>query len=267
MTTSTAPPSSSPPRAQRAAAGGQAIEDVQDGHRRRRRGGAGLPGPAGGAGAAAREHLVTDIAGVVYEGRSEEMDQYKARYASRHADAHPAEVIDGADVFLGLSAAACSSPTWLPAMAERPLILALANPVPEIMPDAAQGGAPDAILATGRSDYPNQVNNVLCFPFIFRGALDCGATTINEAMKRAPRRGHRRAGPRRPSDIVRKAYGADLRFGPDYLIPKPFDPRLMEHRAGGGPGGHGQRRRHPADRGFRCLRPRPPARSCAPMRP
>ena len=176
--------------------------------------------------------VVTDIAGVVYEGRTEEMDPYKARYAVDTPMRTLAEALDGADIFLGLSAAGVLQPDWLPAMAERPLILALANPVPEIMPDAARAVRPDAILATGRTDYPNQVNNVLCFPFLFRGALDCGATAINEPMKRAAVEAIAGLARAQPSDMVRKAYGgAELRFGPDYLIPKPFDPRLMEHVA------------------------------------
>ncbi len=180
-----------------------------------------------------REHvIVTDIAGVVYQGRTEEMDPYKARYAVDTPKRTLAEAVEGADIFLGLSAGGVLKPDWLSAMAERPLILALANPMPEVLPDAARAVRPDAILATGRTDYPNQVNNVLCFPFLFRGALDCGATSINEAMKRAAVEAIAGLARAQPSDIVRKAYGgAELRFGPDYLIPKPFDPRLMEHVA------------------------------------
>jgi malate dehydrogenase (oxaloacetate-decarboxylating)(NADP+) len=180
-----------------------------------------------------REHvIVTDIAGVVYEGRSEEMDPYKARFAADTPHRTLEQALAGADIFLGLSAGGVLKAEWLPAMAERPLILALANPVPEIHPDAARAVRPDAILATGRTDYPNQVNNVLCFPFLFRGALDCGATEINDAMKRACVEAIAALARAQPSDIVRRAYGGlDLRFGPDYLIPKPFDPRLMEHIA------------------------------------
>jgi malate dehydrogenase (oxaloacetate-decarboxylating)(NADP+) len=179
------------------------------------------------------EHVtVTDIAGVVYAGRTEEMDPYKARYARHTHERTLAQVLDGADVFLGLSAGGVLRADWLPAMAPRPLILALANPTPEIRPEEARAVRPDAILATGRTDYPNQVNNVLCFPFLFRGALDCGATQINEAMKRACVEAIAELARAQPSDIVRRAYGGlDLRFGPDYLIPKPFDPRLMEHLA------------------------------------
>ncbi|MCH6588771.1 MAG: NADP-dependent malic enzyme, partial [Proteobacteria bacterium] len=133
-----------------------------------------------------RENVwATDIAGVVYEGRAEEMDPWKARYAQKTGARKLAEVIEGADVFLGLSAPGVLEPEMVARMADKPIILALANPVPEIMPEAALAARSDAIIATGRSDYPNQVNNVLCFPFIFRGALDVGATTINEEMKLA----------------------------------------------------------------------------------
>ncbi len=172
---------------------------------------------------------VTDIAGVVYTGRSEEMDPYKARFA-RDTEARTLEqALQGADVFLGLSAAGVLKAEWLPAMAERPLILALANPNPEIDPAEARAVRTDAILATGRSDYPNQVNNVLCFPFLFRGALDVGAREINSAMKMAAVRAIAGLARQQPSDVVRAAYGGQLhQFGPDYLIPKPFDPRLME---------------------------------------
>ena len=133
-----------------------------------------------------RENIwVSDIAGVVYAGRKEEMDDNKARYAQDTDARKLADIIAGADIFIGLSAARVLKPEMLKQMADRPLILALANPEPEIMPDVAKAARPDAIIATGRSDFPNQVNNVLCFPFIFRGALDVGATTINEAMKLA----------------------------------------------------------------------------------
>ncbi|AHF02980.1 malic enzyme [Marichromatium purpuratum 984] len=175
---------------------------------------------------------LTDIAGVVREGRTEEMDPYKGRYAKVTEQRTLAEAIEGADIFLGLSAAGVLKPEWLGKMAESPIIMALANPVPEIMPDLAREARPDAIIATGRSDYPNQVNNVLCFPFIFRGALDCGASEINEAMKAACVRAIADLAMAEPSDIVRAAYGGhQLSFGPEYLIPKPFDPRLMEHLA------------------------------------
>ncbi|MFZ1576514.1 MAG: NADP-dependent malic enzyme [Chromatiaceae bacterium] len=180
-----------------------------------------------------REHvIVTDIAGVVYEGRAEVMDPYKARYAVATPYRTLEEALDGADIFLGLSAAGILKAPWLLKMAANPLVFALANPNPEIAPEEARVVRPDAILATGRTDYPNQVNNVLCFPFLFRGALDCGATEINEPMKRACVEAIADLARARPSDIVRHAYGGlDLRFGPEYLIPKPFDPRLMEQVA------------------------------------
>ena len=176
-----------------------------------------------------REHIwVTDIAGVVYAGRREEMDEDKARYARATGARTLAEVIAGADIFLGLSAGGVLKPDMVKAMADNPLILALANPEPEIRPDLAKATRPDAIVATGRSDYPNQVNNVLCFPFIFRGALDVGATTINEAMKRAAVKAIADLAQAEQSEVVAAAYGErDLKFGPEYLIPKPFDPRLI----------------------------------------
>jgi malate dehydrogenase (oxaloacetate-decarboxylating)(NADP+) len=171
---------------------------------------------------------VSDIAGVVYEGRKEEMDPNKARYARKTAARTLAEIIDGADIFLGLSAGGVLKPEMVKKMAAKPLILALANPVPEILPDVAKEARPDAIIATGRSDYPNQVNNVLCFPFIFRGALDVGATTINEAMKIAAVHAIADLATAEQSDVVAAAYGEqNVRFGPEYLIPRPFDPRLI----------------------------------------
>ena len=171
---------------------------------------------------------VTDIAGVVYEGRKEEMDPNKARYARKTEARKLGEVIAGADVFLGLSAGGVLKPEMVKAMAAKPLVLALANPEPEIMPDLAKAARPDAIIATGRSDYPNQVNNVLCFPFIFRGALDIGATTINEPMKLAAVRAIADLAQAEQSEVVTAAYGQpNLKFGPEYLIPKPFDPRLI----------------------------------------
>ena len=197
---------------------------------------------ASGAGAAAlacldllvslgirRENIwVSDIAGVVYSGRREEMDENKARYAQSTEARRLADIIADADVFLGLSAGGVLKPEMVKRMADKPLILALANPEPEIMPDVAKAARPDAIIATGRSDFPNQVNNVLCFPFIFRGALDVGATTINEAMKLACVRAIADLAMAEQSDIVAAAYGTeDVKFGPDYLIPKPFDPRLI----------------------------------------
>jgi len=172
--------------------------------------------------------LVTDIAGVVYQGRKEEMDDNKRRYARETSARTLDEVIAGADVFLGLSAAGVLKPEMVVKMAAQPLIFALANPTPEIMPDLAKQVRPDAVIATGRSDFPNQVNNVLCFPFIFRGALDVGATTITEAMKLAAVKAIAELAKAEQSDIVASAYAQEeLRFGPEYLIPKPFDPRLI----------------------------------------
>src|SRR5881394_1632669 len=177
-----------------------------------------------------RENIwVSDIKGVVYAGRKEDMDDHKALYVQTTKARTLQEILPGADIFLGLSAARVLKPEWLTSMAKDPLILALANPEPEIMPDIAKAARPDAVIATGRSDFPNQVNNVLCFPFIFRGALDVGATTINEAMKLACVRAIADLAMAEQSDIVAAAYGDDqeLKFGPEYLIPKPFDPRLI----------------------------------------
>ncbi len=172
---------------------------------------------------------VSDIKGVVWKGRVEEMDDNKARYAQVTDLRTVDQLLDGADVFLGLSAARVLKPQWLATMAKSPLILALANPEPEIMPDLAKAARPDAIIATGRSDYPNQVNNVLCFPFIFRGALDVGATVVNEAMKVAAVKAIADLAMAEQNDQVAAAYGdtGSLSFGPEYLIPKPFDPRLI----------------------------------------
>ncbi|MBX3674471.1 MAG: NADP-dependent malic enzyme [Burkholderiales bacterium] len=171
---------------------------------------------------------VTDIAGVVYEGRKELMDENKARYAKATDARTLGEVIDGADVFLGLSAGGVLKKDMVKRMAPDPLVLALANPVPEILPSEVKAVRDDAIIATGRSDYPNQVNNVLCFPFIFRGALDVGATTINEAMKLAAVNAIADLAMAEQSDVVAMAYGQQsMSFGRDYLIPKPFDPRLI----------------------------------------
>jgi malate dehydrogenase (oxaloacetate-decarboxylating)(NADP+) len=175
---------------------------------------------------------VTDIAGVVYEGRVAEMDDNKRRYARVTEARRLADVIAGADVFLGLSAGGVLKPDMVAQMAANPLILALANPTPEILPEEVASVRQDAIVATGRSDYPNQVNNVLCFPFIFRGALDVGATTINESMKLAAVNAIADLAMAEQSDIVAMAYGgADLKFGREYLIPKPFDPRLISRIA------------------------------------
>ncbi len=172
--------------------------------------------------------IVTDIAGVVYQGRTVEMDDSKARYAVETDARTLGDVIAGADVFLGLSAGGVLKPEMVERMAHQPLIFALANPNPEILPEHARAVRPDAILATGRSDYPNQVNNALCFPYIFRGALDVGASTINEAMKHAAVYAIAELAEAEQSDEVASAYGdEDLSFGADYLIPKPFDPRLI----------------------------------------
>ncbi|HSW03839.1 NADP-dependent malic enzyme [Aquabacterium sp.] len=176
-----------------------------------------------------RENIwVSDVHGVVYVGRSVDMDDNKARYAQETNARTLAELLPGADIFLGLSAGGVLKAEGLKQMARDPLIFAMANPVPEIMPEEALAVRPDAIIGTGRSDYPNQINNVLCFPFIFRGALDAGATTINEAMKLATVRAIAALTHAEIPETVARAYGAaGLRFGRDYLIPKPFDPRLI----------------------------------------
>ena len=176
-----------------------------------------------------KEHIwVTDIKGVVYEGRTELMDPEKARFAQPTSARTLSEVIEDADIFLGLSAGGVLKPEMVKKMAASPLIFALANPNPEILPDDAKSVRPDAIIATGRTDYPNQVNNVLCFPFIFRGALDVGATTITRNMELAAVHAVAELARAEQSDIVTAAYGTDgLSFGPEYLIPKPFDPRLI----------------------------------------
>jgi malate dehydrogenase (oxaloacetate-decarboxylating)(NADP+) len=198
---------------------------------------------ASGAGAAAlacldlivslglkRENIVvTDAKGVVYIGRTEGMDDNKARYAQETNARTLAQVMPGADIFLGLSAGGVLKAQMVEGMARDPLIFAMANPTPEIMPEDALAVRPDAVIGTGRSDYANQINNVLCFPFIFRGALDCGATTINEEMKLAAVRAIAALAHAEIPEVVAQAYGAaGLRFGKDYLIPKPFDPRLIE---------------------------------------
>ncbi len=197
---------------------------------------------ASGAGAAAlaclnqlvslgarRENIwVSDLEGVVYQGRTVLMDKWKAAFAQKTPLRSLAEIISGADVFLGLSAGGVLKPEYLKAMAPEPLVLALANPSPEIMPEDALATRPDAMICTGRSDYANQVNNVLCFPYIFRGALDVGATTINEEMKRAAVHAIAELAREAPSDIVARASGGETRlFGKDSLIPSPFDPRLI----------------------------------------
>ena len=171
---------------------------------------------------------VTDLAGVVYEGRTELMDEDKIQYAQKTNARTLAEVIGGADVFLGLSAGGVLKPEMVKTMAQRPLILALANPTPEILPEEVRKVRDDVVMATGRSDYPNQVNNVLCFPYIFRGALDAGASTITAEMEIAAVHAIAELAQAEQSEVVAAAYsGESLAFGPEYLIPKPFDPRLM----------------------------------------
>ena len=176
-----------------------------------------------------RENIwVTDLAGVVYEGRVELMDDDKTVFAQKTSMRKLAEVLQGADIFLGLSAGGVLKPEMVVTMGKSPLIFALANPTPEIAPEKALAVRPDAIIATGRTDYPNQVNNVLCFPYIFRGALDCGATTVTDAMEIAAVHAIAELAQAEQSEVVAAAYvGATLSFGPDYLIPKPFDHRLM----------------------------------------
>lgn len=171
---------------------------------------------------------VADIEGVVYKGRKTLMDPYKEPFARETNARTLAEVMKDADVFLGLSAGGIVTKEMVASMGERPLVFALANPTPEIMPEDVQDVRPDAIIASGRTDYPNQINNVLCFPFIFRGALDVGATTINEEMKKAAVVALAGIAQSVASDIVLSAYGTDtLVFGPEYIIAKPFDPRLI----------------------------------------
>ncbi len=172
--------------------------------------------------------FVTDSKGVIWQGREANMEANKARYAQDTSARTLADIVNGADVFLGCSTAGVLSAEMVKTMAERPVILALANPEPEIRPEVAKAARPDCIVATGRSDYPNQVNNVLCFPYIFRGALDCGATRITDEMKLACVGAIARLAEAEANDTVAEAYaGQDLSFGPDYIIPKPFDPRLM----------------------------------------
>jgi len=171
---------------------------------------------------------VTDIKGLVYEGRVEEMDDIKARYIKKTDARTLGEVIEGADVFLGLSAGGVLKPEMVARMADKPVIMALANPTPEITPELVKSVRNDAIICTGRSDYPNQVNNVLCFPFIFRGALDVGATTISEEMKMAAVKAIAELARAEQSEVAARAYGEKVAsFGPEYLIPNPFDPRLI----------------------------------------
>jgi malate dehydrogenase (oxaloacetate-decarboxylating)(NADP+) len=176
-----------------------------------------------------RENIwVTDLAGVVYQGRQELMDEDKIQFAQKTEQRKLAEAIEDADVFLGLSAGGVLKPDMVKKMAANPLILALANPNPEINPEDAKAARADCIIATGRTDYPNQVNNVLCFPYIFRGALDSGATTITPEMEIAAVYAIAELAQAEQSEVVAAAYaGQQLAFGPEYLIPKPFDPRLM----------------------------------------
>jgi malate dehydrogenase (oxaloacetate-decarboxylating)(NADP+) len=176
-----------------------------------------------------RENVyVTDIVGVVYEGRTELMDEDKIQYAQKTDARTLMDIIDGADVFLGLSAGGVLKPAMVAKMAARPVIFALANPNPEISPEDAHAVRDDVVMATGRTDYPNQVNNVLCFPYIFRGALDAGATTITDEMEIAAVHAIAELAQAEQSEVVAAAYaGEPLAFGPEYLIPKPFDPRLM----------------------------------------
>ncbi|HEX5786257.1 MAG TPA: malic enzyme-like NAD(P)-binding protein, partial [Burkholderiaceae bacterium] len=176
-----------------------------------------------------RENIyVTDLAGVVYEGRTELMDEDKIQFAQKTDARTLGEIIDGADIFLGLSAGGVLKQDMVAKMAAQPLIFALANPTPEIAPELVKQVRDDAIMATGRTDYPNQVNNVLCFPYIFRGALDAGASTITDEMEIAAVHAIAELARAEQSDVVAQAYGIrNLRFGPEYLIPKPFDPRLI----------------------------------------
>jgi malate dehydrogenase (oxaloacetate-decarboxylating)(NADP+) len=172
--------------------------------------------------------FVTDLAGVVYEGRTELMDEDKIQFAQKTEARSLTDIIDGADVFLGLSAGGVLKPEMVKRMAAKPIIMALANPNPEITPEEVKAVRDDAIIATGRSDYHNQVNNVLCFPYIFRGALDAGASTITDEMEIAAVYAIAELAQAEQSEVVAAAYaGESLAFGPEYLIPKPFDPRLM----------------------------------------
>ncbi|MGY3649021.1 malate dehydrogenase (oxaloacetate-decarboxylating)(NADP+) [Bradyrhizobium sp. LM4.3] len=180
-------------------------------------------------GAQRKNIWVCDIDGLVHEGRNTTMDRWKAVYAQKTDKRTLADVIGGADIFIGLSAPGVLKPEMAKAMGDKPLIMALANPTPEIMPEEARKARPDAMICTGRSDYPNQVNNVLCFPFIFRGALDVGATAINEEMKHAAVEAIAQLAREAPSDAVAQGFdtGETQGFGPGSLIPSPFDPRLI----------------------------------------
>ena len=171
--------------------------------------------------------IVCDRSGPIYPGRKD-VDQWKSAHAVETEARSLEEALDGADIFLGLSAAGALKPEWVAKMADKPIIFAMANPTPEIMPEEAKAVRPDAIIATGRSDYPNQVNNVLGFPFIFRGALDVRATAINEEMKIAAAQAIAKLARERVPEEVAAAYGVTHQFGTDYIIPAPFDPRLIE---------------------------------------
>src|SRR6185437_10074527 len=171
--------------------------------------------------------LVGDKDGVLYQGRPG-LDPSLERYARKTRKRTLADIVKGADVFLGVSAGGVLKREMVATMADRPVILALANPTPEIIPEEARAAKPDAVIATGRSDYPNQVNNALCFPYIFRGALDVGATTINEEMKVATVHALANLATQEPTELVANAYGGEeLQFGREYIIPKPLDPRLI----------------------------------------
>ena len=186
------------------------------------------PRPARAPGAEPENVTVCDSKGVIFQGREPNMEENKARYARKTPARTLADAIPGADIFLGLSGPGAMKQAWVATMGPQPLVLALANPTPEIRPEEVKAVRPDAIIATGRSDYPNQVNNVLCFPFIFRGALDVGATRITEEMKLACVHAIAELAQAEQSDVVAMAYeGEDLSFGPEYIIPKPFDPRLI----------------------------------------
>jgi malate dehydrogenase (oxaloacetate-decarboxylating)(NADP+) len=181
-----------------------------------------------GLGVAKKNIFVVDSKGVIYQGRPGGYDESKAKYAQDTSARNLADVVKGSDVFLGCSTAGVLTPDMVKTMADKPIILALANPEPEIRPELAREARPDCIIATGRSDYPNQVNNVLCFPYIFRGALDCGASKITEAMKLACVREIADLAKADISEEVANAYaGKELSFGPDYIIPTPFDSRLI----------------------------------------
>jgi len=170
-----------------------------------------------------------DTKGVVYKGRTEGMNKYKEAFAQDTKKRTLAEALDGADVFVGVSVKDCVTPEMIMKMNKSPLIFAMANPDPEISPEVAKKARPDVIMATGRSDYPNQINNVLGFPFIFRGALDVRATQITEGMKMAAAKALAALAREPVPDVVKRAYeGQSFTFGPEYIVPKPFDPRVIE---------------------------------------